>query len=127
MLFFVGEGGEGVARVRAQKDGQQVRVEEILDGGRGSTGTMESDSGGPSTFDMGVPRRREVYRIFSGRLFASRTADETCCGRRTVGTWTGTICVPACTRKDLPLAANPRSFFCSHKKCYMRTSQTAEI
>ena len=23
---------------------------------------MEGDSGGPSTFDMGVPRRREVYK-----------------------------------------------------------------
>ena len=37
---------------------------------------MEGDSGGPSTFDMGVPRRREVYRMFSRRLFASRTADK---------------------------------------------------
>ena len=32
---------------------------------------MEGDSGGSSTFDMGAPRRREVYRFFSRQLFAS--------------------------------------------------------
>ena len=52
---------------------------------------------------MSVPRRRKIYRSFSQRRFASRTADDTCCGRRTVGTWTAAICVPAYTRKDIDL------------------------
>ena len=47
---------------------------------------MEGDSGGSSTLETGAPRRREVYRVFSRRRFASRTVDDTCCGRRTVET-----------------------------------------
>ena len=63
-------------RAKRWSTGVASCVEEILDGGRGSTGPIEGDSGGPSTFDMGVPRRIEVYRMFSRRLFAFRKADD---------------------------------------------------
>ena len=64
---------------------------------------------------MCTPRRRDIYRIFTRRRLASRTADEPYRCRRTLGTWTATICVPAHTKRGRPPAANPRSCSCSHR------------
>ena len=130
MLFFVGGGAEGVARVRAQKDGQQVlraaskrfwtedeaRQEQwkVIQAVHPRLTWASQDEERSTEFladDYSLPVQPTRHVVVEGQLEPGPV-----------------LSAYPLTQERIDLLQQTQGvFFCSHKKCYMRTSQTAEI